>query len=185
MFRTGWPVLEPDSRVVLLDQLRPPYGYRLHAAVATTFTLDLTAAVVSPLAFASFEIRGTPDPIAALEAVRACTDRVDVFCQAGQIMVPAQHSDLMAYLEPMVHPVRRPKSGFLFHPNVWFLDYRTEGDPERYRLLCSTRNLTQSGAWDAVVISRRCTWLQAVGREQTAVCLAQTSAIARRAAAAG
>ncbi len=145
-------MLEPDSRVVLLDQLRPPHGYRLHAAVATTFTLDLTAAVVPPLAFASFEIRGTPDPVAALEAVRACTDRVDVFCQAGQIMVPAQHSDLMAYLEPMVHPVRRPRSGFLFHPKVWFLDYRTEGDPERYRLLCSTRNLTQSGAWDAVVI---------------------------------
>ncbi len=144
-------MLEPDSRVVLLDQLRPPYGYRLHAAAATTFTLDLTTAVVPPLAFASFEIRGTPDPVAALEAVRACTDRVDLFCQAGQIMVPGQHSDLMAYLEPMVHPVRRPKAGFLFHPKVWFLDYRAEGEPDRYRLLCSTRNLTQSGAWDAVV----------------------------------
>lgn len=26
-------MLEPDSRVVLLDQLRPPPGYRLHAAL--------------------------------------------------------------------------------------------------------------------------------------------------------
>ena len=45
-------MLEPDSRVVLLDQLRPPPGYRLHAAVATTFTLDLATAVVPSLAFA-------------------------------------------------------------------------------------------------------------------------------------
>lgn len=144
-------MLEPDARVVLLDQLRPPPGYRLSAAVATTFTLDLSTAVIPPLAFASFEIRGTPDPVAALEAVRACTDRVDIFCQAGQIVVPGRHSDLMAYLEPMVHPVRRPKAGFLFHPKVWFLGYQAEGEPERYRLLCSTRNLTDSHAWDAVV----------------------------------
>lgn len=144
-------MLEPDSRVVLLDQLRPPPGYRLHAAVATTFTLDLATAVVPPLAFASFEIRDTPDPVAALEAIRSCTDRVDIFCQAGQLTVPRRHSDLMAYLEPMVHPVRRQRPGALFHPKVWFLHYRADEAPDRFRLLCSTRNLTDSQAWDAVV----------------------------------
>jgi hypothetical protein len=144
-------VLEPDSRVVLLDQLRPPPGYRLHAAVATTFTLDLATAVVPPLAFASFEIRDTPDPVGALEAIRSCTDRVDIFCQAGQLTVPRRHSDLMAYLEPMVHPVRRPRPGSLFHPKIWFLHYRADEQPDRFRLLCSTRNLTDSQAWDAVV----------------------------------
>ena len=144
-------MLEPDSRVVLLDQLRPPPGYRLHAAVATTFTLDLATAVVPPLAFASVEIRDTPDPVAALEAIRSCTDRVDIFCQAGQVTVPRRHSDLMAYLEPMVHPVRRPRPGALFHPKVWFLHYRADEAPDRFRLLCSTRNLTDSQAWDAVV----------------------------------
>lgn len=144
-------MLEPDTRVVLLDQLRPPPGYNLHAAVATTFTLDLATAVVAPLAFASFETRGTPDPVAVLEAVRSCTDRVNVFCQAGQISVPAQHSDLMAYLEPMVHPVRRPKGRWLFHPKVWFLHYRADEEPDRFRLLCSSRNLTDSHAWDAIV----------------------------------
>ncbi|WP_415080667.1 phospholipase D family protein [Micropruina sp.] len=137
--------------MVLLDQLRPPPGYRLQAAVATTFTLDLTTAVVPPLAFASFEMRDTADPVAALEAIRSCTDRVDIFCQAGQLTVPRRHSDLMAYLEPMVHPVRRPRPSSLFHPKVWFLHYRADDQPERFRLLCSTRNLTDSQAWDAVV----------------------------------
>lgn len=145
-------MLEPDGRVVLLDQLRPPPGYRLHSAVATTFTLSLTAAVVPPLAFASFEMRGTPDPIAALEAVRSCTDRVDIFCQAGQIVVPRPPSALMAYLEPMVHAVKRPNRGFLFHPKMWFLRYEAEDDVDRFRLLCTSRNLVESQAWDAVVI---------------------------------
>src|SRR5689334_2571260 len=122
-------MLAPDARAVLLDQLRPPVGCRLDAAVATTFTLDLAAALVPPLAFASFEMRGTPDPVAALEAVRSCTDRVDIFCQAGQVAVPAQASDLMAYLEPMVHEVRRPRPGHLFHPKIWLLRYRGEGEP--------------------------------------------------------
>jgi hypothetical protein len=144
-------MLAPDARAVLLDQLRPPAGYRLDAAVATTFTLDLAAALVPPLAFASFEMRGTPDPVAALEAVRSCTDRVDIFCQAGQMAVPAQASDLMAYLEPMVHAVRRPRPGHLFHPKIWLLRYRSDGEPDCYRLLCLTRNLTLNHSWDAVL----------------------------------
>ena len=45
-------MFEPDSRVVLMDQLRPPAGYQLEAAVATTFTLHLATALVAPLAFA-------------------------------------------------------------------------------------------------------------------------------------
>lgn len=144
-------MLAPDARVILLDQLRPPVGYTMDAAVATTFTLDLSAALIPPLAFASFELSGTPDPIAALEAVRSCTDRVDIFCQAGQITVPSQTSDLMAFLEPMIHQVRRPRPGRLFHPKVWLLRYRADNERDRYRLLCLTRNLTHDHSWDVAL----------------------------------
>lgn len=144
-------MLAPDTRMVLLEQLRPPVGYSMDAAVATTFTLDLSAALIPPLAFASFGLSGTPDPVAALEAVRACADRVDIFCQAGQMAVPGQPSDLMAFLEPMVHEVRRPRPGHLFHPKVWLLRYRAPGEPDRYRLLCLTRNLTHDHSWDVAV----------------------------------
>lgn len=118
--------------------------------MATTFTLDLTAALVPPLAFATLELNNTPDPIAVMEAVRACTERVDLFCQAGQITVPAQASDLMAFLEPMVHEVRRPRPGHLFHPKLWLLRYTSDDGPA-YRLLCLTRNLTQEHSWDVVL----------------------------------
>jgi hypothetical protein len=111
-------MLAPDARAILLDQLRPPVGYRLDAAV---------------------------------EAVRSCADRVDVFCQAGQITVPAQASDLMAFLEPMIHEVGRPRPGHLFHPKIWLLRYTYDDDRPRHRLLCLTRNLTRDHSWDTVV----------------------------------
>ncbi|RMB61706.1 phospholipase D family protein [Tessaracoccus antarcticus] len=145
-------MLAPDSRVVLLEQLRPPVGYQLEAAVATTFTLQLGAALVPPLAFASHEIRGGTDPLSVLESVRSASDRIDIYCQAGQIAVPKRASDLMAFLEPMVHPVRPPKAGFLFHPKIWFVHYTAKAQPDRYRLLCLTRNLVDSQAWDAAVV---------------------------------
>ncbi len=144
-------MLEPNHRVILTEQLRPPAGYRLESAVATTFTLDLETALVLPLAFASHELRSAKDPIATLEAVRSAAERVDVFGQSGQIIAPQRASDLMAFLEPMLHPVRPPRRGFLFHPKVWFLRFTAEGAEDRYRLLCSTRNLVDSNAWDATL----------------------------------
>ncbi|MGJ3507508.1 phospholipase D family protein [Enemella sp. A6] len=143
-------MLEPDSRVVLLNQLRPPAGFRVEAAVVTTFTLSLTTALVPPLAFASSDISATADPVAVLSSVRECADIVDIFCQPGQIEVPEQASDLMACLEPMVHPVQ-PNPGFLFHPKLWFLRYVNDAGEQRYRLLCTSRNLVDSTAWDLAV----------------------------------
>lgn len=144
-------MLSPDDRAVLREQLRPDPGAELEMAVATTFTLDLTAALVAPLAFAAYEVSRTADPVAVLEAVRAAAGRIDVFCQVGHIRVPSTASDLMAFLEPMVHEVQPPIAGFLFHPKVWIARYRTPENTLTYRLVCGTRNLTDDVSWDAVV----------------------------------
>jgi hypothetical protein len=144
-------VLAPDDRAVLREQLRPDLGAELEIAVATTFTLDLTAALVAPLAFAAHDVSRRADPVAVLEAVRGATEKIDVFCQVGHIRVPATASDLMAFLEPMVHEVDPPITGYLFHPKIWVARYRApNGDPS-FRLLCGTRNLTDDVSWDAVV----------------------------------
>jgi hypothetical protein len=144
-------VLAPDDRSVLLDLLRPPADMALDVAVATTFTLDLEAALVAPLAFASFDSAGPGDPIAALEAVRSVADRFTVFCQAGEVGVPQTASDLFAFLEPIVHEVRRPRPGRLFHPKLWLLRYHGDDDDQAVRLLVPTRNLTNDASWDAVL----------------------------------
>lgn len=122
----------------------------LDVAVATTFTLSLEAALVAPLAFASFAASGPGDPVAALEAVRSVADRLTVFCQAGEIAVPNSASDLYAFLEPVVHEVRRPRPGYLFHPKLWLLRYN-DGSDQALRLLVPTRNLTNDSCWDTVL----------------------------------
>lgn len=143
-------MLAPDDRSVLLDLLRPPPGSTLDVAVATTFTLDLEAALVAPLAFAAFDAVGPGDPVATLEAIRSVASRVTVFCQAGELRVPARTSDLFSFLEPVVHPVRRPRPGFLFHPKLWLLRFNGD-DGESLRLIVPTRNLTNDASWDAVL----------------------------------
>ncbi len=85
-----------------------------------------------------------------LESLRRATGRFDVFCQAGNIAVPQQAADLMAFLEPVVHEVKRP-SGGLFHPKVWFVRYVDDDGEPSYRLLVLTRNLANGNSWDIAV----------------------------------
>jgi hypothetical protein len=139
-------VLEPQSRAALTEQLKPPPGFELSHAVGTTFTLDLATALAVPLSFASQRL-STDDTLGVLDAIRRAADRVDVFAQAGEISMGVR-SDLVAFLEPMIHPVA-PRRG-LFHPKVWFLEY-CAGDLTSYRFLCASRNLTGDRSWDVVV----------------------------------
>jgi hypothetical protein len=143
-------MLEPDGRAALTEQLRPPSGFHLAHAVATTFTLDLTAALSVPLAFAAHRVRESRDPIAILDAVRRAADKIDVFAQAGEVFEPRVASDLFALLEPMIHPARAPRQNMLFHPKVWVLEY-ADGSARSYRMLCASRNLTNDRSWDLVV----------------------------------
>ncbi|KUI09909.1 hypothetical protein AU190_05710 [Mycolicibacterium acapulense] len=143
-------MLEPDGRAALTEQLRPPSGFQLAHAVATTFSLDLTTALSVPLAFAAHRIHESRDPIAILDAVRRAADKIDLFAQAGQIFEPRTPSDLFALLEPMIHPASAPRPTMLFHPKVWILEY-ADGDARSYRLLCASRNLTNDRSWDLVV----------------------------------
>lgn len=140
-------MLEPQSRAALTEQLKPPTGFELSHAVGTTFTLDLATALAVPLSFASHRLADPGDTLGVLDAVRRAADRVDLFAQAGELSM-GPRSDLVAFLEPMIHPVAVRRG--LFHPKVWFLEYRS-GDRSTYRFLCASRNLTADRSWDVVV----------------------------------
>lgn len=144
-------MIAPDNRRVLLDLLSPPPGYQLDSGVGTTFTLGFDTALVVPLAFAASRLGATGDPGVALQAIEQVSERVDLFCQAGQMTIPARGGNLFAFLEPMIHEVRRPRPGFLFHPKVWLLRFVAEEEPPLLRLLTMTRNLTDGAAWDLAV----------------------------------
>ncbi len=144
-------VLAPDSRELLLDALRPPAGCSLDRAVATTFTLGLETALTVPLAFAGFRLDEQPDPIEVMQSLRGMSDRIDIFCQAGAIGAGRWPSDLLALLENVVHEVRRPRPGHIFHPKTWVLRFRNESQETSYRLLVLSRNLTADRSWDTIL----------------------------------
>lgn len=79
-------MLAPDDRQLLLSQLQPPPGMTLGHAVGATFTLDLESALVAPFSAASRVLADKLHPIAALEALRSTTDRIDISSRTtGQI----------------------------------------------------------------------------------------------------
>jgi hypothetical protein len=131
----------------LTDQLRPPAGFALDNAVGTTFTMSLNSALAIPLAFAAQRL-AADDPIGVLDAVRRAASKIDVFAQAGQVSIATPPTDLVAFLEPMVHPVAVRRG--IFHPKVWFLEY-SRGEERTYRFVCASRNLTAYQSWDTVV----------------------------------
>lgn len=143
-------MLAPDTRTLLLDSLRPPIGYQLEHAVATSFTLDLNSALLVPLALAGFNLSGTPDVVAVMEALRSSVGKFDVFAQAGMIKTNSWPGDLTALLESSIHTVHRPRPGHLFHPKVWVLKFSQSGNT-LYRCIVSSRNLTTDRSWDVVL----------------------------------
>ncbi|MFN0150832.1 MAG: phospholipase D family protein [bacterium] len=150
-------MLAPQDRHLLLESLRPPDGYVVDQAVGTTFSLDLTALLLPPLAFALFDRqdergRITRDPLALLEAVRRYADRISLFCQAGQIHVPKAILPIHAYLEESVFEARAANPGGAFHPKVWVLRMIAEGQPVLYRALWLSRNLTFDCSWDTILV---------------------------------
>ena len=140
-------MLEPQTRAALTEQLAPPPGFELSHAVGTTFTLDLETALTMPLSFASHRLTAADGDIGILDAIRRAADRIDVFAQAGEISMGGR-TDLVAFLEPIVHPVTVPRG--IFHPKVWFLEY-VRGEERSYRFLCASRNLTDDRSWDVLV----------------------------------
>lgn len=149
-------MLDPRDRSLLLECLRPPDGCRLDFAVGTSFSLDLIALLTTPLAFTFFDWEDeggsiTADPLALLGAVRRHAERITIFCQAGQIVLPPVAQRLTAYLEKSVVEVAAPKGG-VFHPKIWVLRFIGPDESVSVRLVCLSRNLTFDRSWDAVLV---------------------------------
>jgi len=151
-------MLEPQTRQLLLESLRPPDGYILDCAVGTTYSLDLLALLSVPLAFTfsdweDREGQPTDNNLALLESIKRHAGRIYIFCQAGQISIPKKNQRLFAYLEQSVFEVMAKKKFGVFHPKIWLLRFTAQHDSVvRYRFLCLSRNLTYDRSWDTVLV---------------------------------
>lgn len=149
-------MLAPRDRKTLLASLRPPEGFRVDGALATTFTLDLTALLVAPLAFSLLDMAADGadpelDPYALLRAAREHAERMVVFCDATRISVPAKYRALFVHLERCVAEVCAPHEQGVFHPKLWVLRFVGPEDAVHYRFLCASRNLTFDQSWDTLL----------------------------------
>lgn len=149
-------MLDPGVQTVLADALRPPSGTRVDQAVATTYSLNLTAMLLAPLTFALADPDGAEDlqrdPIALLDAVQRHIGHTTVFVQAGGIAVPRSHSRIFTFLEDSVVPVEPPAPQGLFHPKVWAVRFLHDDGTHLHRLLIGSRNLTLDDSWDTLLV---------------------------------
>ena len=139
------------NRIDYGEQLIPPPGYELTHAIGTTYSLDLEALMLLPVALFYAELLdGEPDVLRydMLDAITKSAEKITIFYQAGQLKVPHKYHPLIAYWEKGIQPVIMPTHASSFHPKVWIIRYDRKGEPAIYRLLVTSRNLTFDRSWD-------------------------------------
>lgn len=91
-------MFRPDSNRDRTDYsgiLMPPDGYRLDRAVGTTYSLDLEALTAVAICLGLSEETDSKlmqNPIGMLNALQKVSDKIVLFCEAGQIKVPTKPS---------------------------------------------------------------------------------------------
>lgn len=146
---------DPFDRARLLDLLRPPAGFELDEAIGTTYSLDLPALLVAPLAFTMFDAEEKDGAVRlqsleVLESLRRYARKITLFCHAGRIAAPSLRLPQFIHLEDVVVECL-PPSGGSFHPKVWVLRYVNTEREVVYRFVCLTRNLTFDRSWDTAL----------------------------------
>lgn len=139
------------------EQLIPPdSSYDLDYAVGTTYSLDLEAIMVLPVAlFYSRLLDCNPDDLHfdVLDAITRAADKIRVYCQKGKIKVPKKYNRLMAYWEKGISNIRMDTHASSFHPKVWVARFTKQDKVAFYRLLITSRNLTYAHDWDIAFAS--------------------------------
>ena len=150
-------MIRPDSdRLDYGNIMCPPPGYTLNTAVGTTYSLNLEVLLGVPLALAAhgLMVENKPeDGIMLLDAIRKYADRINLFCEAGNIAVPNEAQSVFAFLEDCINQVV-PAKGASFHPKLWVAEYQAETKKEKniYRVIVLSRNLTFDRSWDLAVM---------------------------------
>lgn len=152
-------MFRPDSNCDRTDYniiLMPPDGYKLDKAIGTTYSLDLEALTAVAICLGLSEETDSKlmqNPISMLNALQKVSDKIILFCEAGQIKAPLKPTALSILLEKMVVEVALPKDRQLgrypaFHPKTWVLSYVNKDGDKKYQFVVMSRNLTFDRSWD-------------------------------------
>lgn len=140
-----------QNRIDYGEQLIPPDGYELAHAIGSTYSLDLEALMILPVAlFYAQNLSGNADELRydMLDAITKSAEKITVYYQNGQLKVPQKYHPLMAYWDNGVQPITMPHHASSFHPKVWIIRYESKDAEPKYRVLVTSRNLTFARDWD-------------------------------------
>lgn len=142
-----------SDRLDYSEMLIPPVGYKTAFAVGTTYSLDLETLICVSIALGlneDIDSKLSDSPIYLLEALRKVSDKMLVFCEAGQIKAPTTQNKLFCLLENSVVMVNASNERS-FHPKFWLIKYENDAAEVVYRVLVLSRNLTFDRSWDVAV----------------------------------
>ena len=136
--------------------LMPPVGFTLVRAVGTTYSLDLETLMSVCIALGIQESTDSSlanNPFAVLKSLQSLSDKLLVFCEAGQITaMKPERSPLMLLLDKVIVPVKlreiKGKGYPSFHPKTWTLQYEDAAGNQFFRFIVLSRNLTFDRSWD-------------------------------------
>ena len=145
-----------EDRLNYGQLLLPPTGYTLVRAVGTTYSLDLETLMSVCIALGIEESTDsllTHNPFAILKSLQSLSDKLLIFCEAGQIKaMQPDKSPLMLLLDKMIVPVKmkelKGKGIPSFHPKTWTLQFEDADGNHFYRFIVMSRNLTFDRSWD-------------------------------------
>ena len=148
-----------EDRLNYGQLLVPPVGYTLVRAVGTTYSMDLETLMSVCIALGIQESTDSSlikNPFAILKSLQSLSEKLLVFCEAGQISaMPPEKSPLMLLLDKMIVPVKlreiKGKGYPSFHPKTWTLQYEDAEGNQFFRLIVLSRNLTFDRSWDVAV----------------------------------
>ena len=154
MFKTS------SDRLNYGNIIAPPNGYILDKAIGTTYSLDLetlTAICISLGLIEETDSELIKNPISMLNALQKVSEKILIFCEAGQIKMPSTPSPLCILLEKMVVEMRLPYDRRIgrfpaFHPKTWVLVYVNDAGERQYKFVNLSRNLTFDRSWDVSVV---------------------------------
>lgn len=91
--------------------------------------------------------------IVLLNALQKVSQKLILFCEAGQIKMPSSPSSLSLLLEKIVVPVMLPKASDskrypAFHTKTWLIEYANADGDLKYRFAVLSRSLTIDMSWN-------------------------------------
>ncbi len=131
--------------------LNPPEGFIMERAVATTYSLDLTAFLSIPVAlFYNKNMDGkiSENRMDIFDAIQKTSDTITIYCQRGKIKQPKNINRLFSFLEDSVIEIMPDDAFKSFHPKLWIVRYKNQQKEILYRVIILSRNITFDRSWD-------------------------------------